>query len=567
MTEAMLDAMVAVDNHGKVYHASLQVQALFGCNRAALEGSAWEEMFHPDDRANAADRIRGVLGGSRRVSFDARPAASAGGVETWLEVVGSPLLTAEGGPSGAVFGVRDITQRRRLQRQAEHSASHDSLTHLPNRRELLEQLGQALQKAIANGSRLSVLYIDLDRFKTVNDSLGHNIGDELLKEVASRLRAAVGPTHTLARLGGDEFACVLHGVDEAAELKLARHLHAQLGRPFQVGDHRLVIGASIGLASFPEHGRSSLDLIRAADIAMYQAKKDGIGVARYDLGSIPNSRQRLERLTALYRALERDELALMYQPLLDLSRGEIREVEGLARWWHEGRWLSAGEFVPLAEESGLIAELDRYLLKKGIQELGAWQRNHGPMRLSLNLSARSLSNPGIVPEIDRLLTQAKMPAELLTIEITETAALRDRRVTQRILAMLRDRGGRVAIDDFGSGYASLSYLRELPLDRLKIDHSFVWALGRSDRDEALVEGTLLLAHSLGLEVVAEGVETKEQRNWLERRGCDLAQGYLISRAVPLAEAVPGASPSFSETEAAAANLKALAYGHRTSLTA
>jgi diguanylate cyclase (GGDEF)-like protein len=417
-----------------------------------------------------------------------------------------------------------------------HQATHDSLSGLPNRKHFLQSLDDALAQ---NPGGVGVLFLDLDRFKVVNDSLGHAAGDQLIMAVTSRIQewAAAMPDlgAILARLGGDEFTILLRGaIDDATVRHAAEQLAAQLALPFQLGGHELVVSSSIGMARYGAGLDRAEDLLRAADVAMYRAKAAGRGTCvMFDSAMGRRAVERLQRETELRQAIEGGELEVHYQPIIDLNTGRTRELEALVRWRHPVRgMISPAEFVPLAEETGLVVPLGRWVLETACQQLVQWHRKVPGLVLNVNLSPRQLQHPELVAEVNDLLDRYNLDPRCLTLEITEGCLMQDGEATQlRALAAL---GIRIAIDDFGTGYSSLAYLSRLPIDVLKIDRSFVSRLTDEAESEAVVQTIVALGHALDMTVTAEGIETPDQALRLRKLGCTLGQGYLFSRPVEAA---------------------------------
>ncbi|HEY3058366.1 MAG TPA: EAL domain-containing protein [Chloroflexota bacterium] len=435
--------------------------------------------------------------------------------------------------------MRDITARRRAEeerRQAEElltrQALHDALTELPNRTLLHDRLQQAIVAGGTSAQQVGLLLLDLDRFKEVNDTLGHHAGDQLLQQVGHRLQEAVRTSDTVGRLGGDEFAIVLPDTTDAGAVadKVLRALEA----PFSIEGHSLAVGASIGVASFPEHGDDAQALLRRADVAMYSAKRTrGGGFALYSADQDQHSLERLALLAELREAIARDELVLHYQPKVELASGSIVGVEALVRWNYPQRGMvPPDQFIPVAEQSGLIRPLTSWVMRAALRQVIAWQRSGLAVPVAVNLSPHSLQEQHLAQEIADLLRHTNVSPELLEIEITENAYMARPHAVIANLEQLRAMGVRVAIDDFGTGFSSLSYLMNLPVDELKIDRSFVRELAQNEGHAAIVRSIVELGHSLGLRVVAEGLEDRATQARLIELGCDLAQGYLLGRPAP-----------------------------------
>ena len=436
---------------------------------------------------------------------------------------------------GVVWSVEDITDLKRTEEQLAQLAHYDSLTGLPNRVLLRERLAHALA-AIPRADRLvGLLFIDLDRFKVVNDTLGHAAGDELLQLAAHRLRATTRGTDTLARLGGDEFALVLPDMRDAkAAGRVAEKVLRRFAQPFVVGSQELHVTTSIGIAVAPTDGVEVDELIKNADVAMYRAKSEGRNALRYYAPEM-NARA-LGLLTLeneLRRALERREFCLYYQPRVEVRTGHVSGVEALLRWQKDGALVSPGEFIPLLEETGLIVPVGEWVLAEACRQAVEWTAQGTPaLRVAVNVSARQFARTDFAQTVERVLAETGLAADRLEIELTESTVMQDAEHAVYALQRLKQSGARVAIDDFGTGYSSLAYLKRFAVDELKIDRSFVKDLPADANDAALTTAIIAMAHSLGISLTAEGVETEAQRAFLERSGCDAYQGFLYSRPVP-----------------------------------
>ena len=417
--------------------------------------------------------------------------------------------------------------------QIEKLAYYDSLTGLPNRKLFLDRLKQWIARRGRTDFHAALFFLDLDNFKRINDTYGHETGDLLLGAVAERLRYSVREGDTVGRQGGDEFTLLLPGIRTAEDaVAIASKLLDRLAQPLEVGELSLFAGASIGITLFPDHGEEPTTLLRKADTAMYRAKEAGRGgVAVYDNEMSDVSRERFVLETALRAGLEEEHLVLFYQPIVRAGSGEIVGVEALVRWLHPERGLILpGKFLPLIESTALSEVLSHWVLRKACTQVKAWrERFQQDLSVSVNLTARAFENPELSAKIDKILLETGLPASALEIEITETMALLHAGGPVATLSDLRRRGARVAVDDFGIGYSSLSYLRELPIDTVKLDSSFIRELGRRREDSKIVGAVIQLAHGLGMEVVAEGVEEEEQMVILEMLYCDKMQGFLFSR--------------------------------------
>jgi diguanylate cyclase (GGDEF)-like protein len=412
-------------------------------------------------------------------------------------------------------------------------AYEDPLTDLANRSRFSNELARAIGAADRRGDKLSILMMDLDRFKYVNDTLGHGVGDHVLREVSRRLGAAVLDAECIARLGGDEFAILLHCGSDATCSETARRIIKALEAPILYEDQPLDVGTSIGIAHFPEHGRDAQTLVRNADIAMYAAKRNKAGFAIYDPHYDTSQQEHLSLLGELRRAVERDELRLYYQPKVSLSSSNISAVEALLRWEHPVRGLvPPGMFIPFAEHTGYIKLLTRWVMREAIRQCGAWLCEGLRLQVAVNISARDLMNRELPAEVGALLAEHGVPPALLCLEITESGFMEDPANAQKVLDRLAELGVRLSIDDYGTGYSSLSYIMRLPVQELKIDRSFISRMAVDEEISTIVRSTIELGHNLGLEVVAEGVEDLPVWNLLRALGCDDAQGFYMSR--PLA---------------------------------
>jgi diguanylate cyclase (GGDEF)-like protein/PAS domain S-box-containing protein len=441
-----------------------------------------------------------------------------------------------------VSKITDITERKRAEEQLQHQAFHDLLTGLPNRHLFMDRLGQTLKRTERRPERkVAVLFMDLDNFKIVNDSLGHELGDELLVAVVERLRGSLRSENTLARFGGDEFTVLIEDVKSPEDVvRVAERLVEDLQEPFVLGERELFVRASIGIAIGGASMTSSEDLLRNADMAMYRAKKDAADYRMFDPDMYERTRKRMELENDLRRALEKEELRVHYQPKFRLGQPDtIEGVEALLRWAHPQRGLMLpDEFIPLAEETGLIISIGGWVMKEACSQAKEWQKSYPsdpPLAICVNLSAAQVRHPGLIQDVSSALRESDLDTGSLLLEITEGTLLKGTELLETIFEELKALGVRLAIDDFGKEYSSLSYLNRLPVDVLKIDGSFVERLGDNPTNTTIVEAVISLAHALGLEVTGEGVESAEQLAHLRRMGCDFAQGCHLARPLPSEE--------------------------------
>jgi len=515
---------------------------------------AIDRLFRATDRGDAAAALK-IDGGEVDPSFGAIEQTVLGAAETKhgsaLAGLGrlqrlegmtrmlTPMVFLLGLGLAALLASVMRGHRRQLaaeRARALHASLHDELTGLPNRTLLADRFGQALRADARAGTTTGLLLIDLDRFKEVNDTFGHHYGDELLRQVGPRLAGALREVDTVARLGGDEFAVLLPDVRSVHDaLAVAGTLRAALQTPFRVEGVDLDVEASIGVVRSGEHGQDPTVLLQRADIAMYVAKTQQLGLFAYDPGVDVHSPAKLALLGDLRRALERGELVLHYQPKISTSTGDVVSAEALVRWQHPARGLIFPDaFIPLAEHTGLIGPLTRYVLDAALTQARVWVDAGRPLPVSVNLSARNLLDENLPAQVAELLAAHDVPAELLELEVTESALMTEPARAQRLLEQLCALGVWISIDDFGAGYTSLGQLKTMPVNELKIDKSFVMTMTEDRSNSLIVHSVVDLGHNLGLTIVAEGVESEQALSALREFGCDVAQGYHLSRPIPTA---------------------------------
>jgi len=461
------------------------------------------------------------------------------GFETPIEDSVAPIHDREGQATGAVIILRDVSAARRMALEIVHSAEHDYLTGLPNRTLVNDRINQAILLSSRHGKKVAVLFLDLDGFKHINDSLGHATGDKLLQSIAKRLVDCVRGSDTVSRQGGDEFVVLLSEVEHAANAAItARRMLQAVAEAHSIDQHELHVTTSIGLSVYPDDGPDAETLVKNADTAMYQAKENGRQSYQFFKPAMnvrAVERQSIEE--SLRRALERQEFALHYQPIINLRTGEITGAEALLRWTHPTRGnVSPAQFIPVAEDCGLILPIGNWVLREACIQARAWvDQGLRFSTMAVNISAMEFRNEGFLEGVLTALGETGLNPESLELELTETVLMKHAESTQSILKALRARGGQIAVDDFGTGYSSLSYLRKFPIDALKIDQSFVRQITTTPEDTTIVTAIIGMGRSLKLRVVGEGVETKEELGFLQAQRCDEAQGYYFSRPVlPLA---------------------------------
>ncbi|HYP22316.1 MAG TPA: EAL domain-containing protein [Actinomycetota bacterium] len=533
------DVICIIDERGRALYASPAVAEVFGITPEQVCGEDLLLLAHPDERK----RVRGSL-----AELAAEPRGASSKLECRvrhddgsfkdLEVTATNLLD-DAYVGGIVLNARDISERKvaerdneALQEQLAHQAFHDPLTGLANRALLRERLQHALARVARSRAPLADMFIDLDEFKAVNDSMGHDVGDELLKAVAGRLGESVRPADTIARLGGDEFAILLEGMFSAAEApRVAERIIRTFTAPFDLGGHPVTIGASIGLA-LKDGKEGTEELLGNADVAMYAAKARGRGCYEVYRPELRLARtQRIRQELDLQTAVTRNEFVVHYQPIVDMATGCMSGAEALLRWAHPTKGLIPPmDFVELAEETGLIVPLGRWILREACRNGAAWKKTHpeaAEMKVSVNLSVRQFQETDLVQQVADTLEVTRFPASDLVLEITESVFLNDSPATLAAIQGLKDLGVTIAIDDFGTGYSSLSYLRSFPIDMLKIDRSFIDGIDRGVEDAALARAIVQIGENLNLRIVAEGIETPEQLREVRRLGCHEGQGFFL----------------------------------------
>lgn len=523
------DGIITFDQQGVVRTANEAACSLFRCSHHELIGLHMKALM-PDLRAfrPSVHAAPGDDPTKRLEGFVCRPDQSTCPVELALRKI------SINGESWAMAILRDITSAKAHEAKLQHLAMHDSLTGLPNRLLLKDRLDQALRAALRSRRSLNLAILDLNRFKEVNDTLGHQVGDALLILVAKRLTDCVREGDTVARLGGDEFAVLLPQQDAGCTVAdVAERIRASLREPFSLaGCVSMEIGVSIGLAVYPDDAETGSRLMQCADVAMYDAKRHATGIERYDPTKDLNSIRTLVLSGGLRQAIDNDQLSLVFQPKLDLRSQTIRSFEVLSRWSHPDHGLiPPDEFIPQAEESGNIVPFTRWTLARTVECLDQFKKQGLTVSFALNLSPRSLHSKEIQAFIIALIREADVSPSDITLELTETAVMLDPDGAAASLEQLHALGLRLSIDDFGTGYSSLSLLRRLPLHEIKIDKSFVENMTTCSQDQVIVSSTIDLAHNLGLEVVAEGVETRAQMEVLSDLGCDIIQGFLVAEPI------------------------------------
>ena len=551
ITENAADLIAVVDKNGRRIYNSPAYQKILGYSPEELAATSPLEQIHPDDRARvlgAAEKAR-LTGSGERVEYRMRHKNGSWRV---LESTANVICNAKDEVEGLVVVNRDITERKRAEETLAHNAVHDGLTDLPNRTLLLDRLGQAVAHSHRHVDfKFAVLFIDIDGFQVVNDSLGHAAGDALLIQVARRLTASLRRSDTvsrsqyaheyptlgditLARPGGDEFVALAEEVRNPSDaIRIAERIQERLAPPFSVNGHDIVVAVSIGIAFSGNTSIDPQDVLRDAEIAMYRAKSSGKARCEvFDNAMHASALKRLELEAELRKAVDRSEFLVYYQPIVSVGNRQIVGFEALSRWQRPERIVMPDEFIPLAEETGIILAINRRLIPEACRQLRSWQQlfpSDPPLFMSVNISPKQFAQDDLASEIGRLLQESGMDPRCVALEITETIAMADPARSAAMLAELKTLGVGLDIDDFGTGYSSLSRLQSFRVNTLKIDRVFVSRMDSDHETHEIVRIIVMLAHNLGLSVIAEGVETEAQLNLLNHAGCELAQGYLFSK--------------------------------------
>ena len=556
ITENAADMIAVIDRSGKRVYNSPAYQKILGYGPEELAATSSMDQIHPDDRARVreASAKASTTGRGEQLEYRIR---HKDGSWRFLESTASAIRDGEGQTTGLVIVNRDITQRKRAEERLAHQAFHDSLTDLPNRALFLDRL----QRSVALSRRhldfkFAVLFIDIDEFKVFNDSLGHVAGDSLLVQIANRLSAGLRGSDTVSRLrvgedtelfagestlarpGGDEFTVLIEELHDPSDaIRVAERIQQRLATPFNFNDQEIVLSVSIGIAFSHGGGMEAPDVLRDAEIAMYRAKSGGKARCEvFDHAMHAGAIKRLQLETDLRKAVELKQFCVFYQPVVSLRTGQIVGFETLSRWQRPEGLVMPGEFIPVADETGIILTINRQLLHDACRQLRSWQALFPcdpPLSVNVNIAPKQFAQPELAAEIGKTLQETGLDPSCLNLEITETIAMADADRSAVVLSEFKALGVRLDIDDFGTGYSSLSRLQRFPVDALKIDRSFTSRVDTETETAEIVRIIVMLAHGLHLKVVAEGVETQAQADFLKDIGCELAQGYLYSKAVPV----------------------------------
>ncbi len=534
-----ISGMSIVNPNGMFLRVNRALCEMVGYSEAELLQRGFRDITHPDDRDRDAEHLRGLLDGTRELYETEKRYQHRDGTPVWVQLGVKAVRDEHGAVEYFISQTNDITDRKRIEEELAHRALHDPLTGMPNRALFQDRLSQALVRLKRQPRhQLAVLFVDVDRFKLVNDAMGHAAGDGVLFEAAARLRESVRAGDTVARIGGDEFTIVCENADGEEAARVAQRVLDALAEPFRHDGREFQLSASVGIRVTDVAEVSPDVLLRDADVALYTAKQ--LGGARYhafDAASRPGSVDRLATEHGLRQAIGEGQLRLHYQPEIELATGRLVAVEALVRWEHpDGGLIPPGDFIPVAEESGLIVDMGNWVLNEACRQLASWREQglvDGTFRVAVNVSGRQLSDPGLPQAVVQALDAAGLPPARLCLEITESALVQDTDIALSNLEAIKLLGVVVALDDFGVGFSSLSRIRELPsIDVIKIDRSFIAGFGHSSSDRAVVTAVLSLASYLNVIVVAEGIEEEEQRAQLHELGCEVGQGFLFARPQP-----------------------------------
>jgi diguanylate cyclase (GGDEF)-like protein/PAS domain S-box-containing protein len=528
--------MAMVSTEGRWLQVNRSMCQILGYTEKELLLTDFLSVTHPDDLPTALSNIGQLLKGKVQVSQMEKRYIHKSGHEVWVHWSVSLVRDQYSKSVHLIFQIQDITDRKLAEQQLHHDAFHDALTGLPNRALFMDHLKLAIARSRRNtGTRFAVLYLDLDRFKVINDSLGHTIGDQLLVGIADRLKLNLRPGDTVARLGGDEFTVLVEDItDETESVQVAERIQKELSVPFLLSGREVFTTVSMGIAPSATGYERAEDILRDADTAMYRAKSSG--KARYEIFDKAMHARAINLLqmeTDMRRALEREEFLLHYQPIVSLENFRLRGFEALVRWQHPERgFISPMDFIPVAEDTGMIIQLGEWVMREACRQMQRWQKMFPvdpPLFISVNLSSKQFSQNTLISTFAMILQETGVKPQTVKLEITESVVMENIDTATEMLRQLRALGVQLAIDDFGTGYSSLSYLHRFPIDTLKIDRSFVTRMSENNENTEIVRTIVVLAQNLGMDVIAEGVETNEQLVLLQKLGCENGQGYFFSK--------------------------------------
>jgi len=534
------------DRNGLCTYVNPRAREIVGFTYEEALGDGWQRFLHEEDSERVLERWGAACGEGRGFEEIFRFRSPGGGIR-WVHFRAAPQYDEPRRLIGLVGTIEDMTDRKQAEDDLAHQATHDMLTGLPNRVYFQQRLEAEVASAGAGAGRFALLLIDLDRFKEINDAFGHHCGDAVLQQLRPRLREGLRQSDLIARLGGDEFAVLLPEADQEGATLAAERLLEALERPIVLDGRELDVGASIGIALYPGQGEDAATLMRHADVAMYAAKRDQGGYSFHAPGQSDNDPRRLSLASELRHGIDDGQLVLHYQPKIDLKTMRVSGAEALVRWQHPRDGMVPPDlFIPLAEHTGLIKPLGLWTLHDALRQCRLWDREGLPMKVAVNLAPKNLRDPRLMDAILGYYDGPDDALSRLTLEITEGAMMAHPGESREVLGLLHELGVRISIDDFGTGYSSLAYLQNLPVDEVKIGRCFVRDMGGGEKGACIVRSVIDLGHSLGLQVVAEGVEDRATLDLLAAWGCDLAQGYLFTRPLPAAQFTDWAAGAFPD---------------------
>jgi diguanylate cyclase (GGDEF)-like protein/PAS domain S-box-containing protein len=535
IAENCSDLIAVIDREGTFLYLSPSYQTLFGDDGIEMESGHLLQWVHEEDRELVANYLKQICAARNASSLLEFRVHTKSGRSLYLETKGNPILDPCGDVQNLVLVMRDVTERKQWEQTIFHLAYHDTLTDLPNRRLFVDRLRKEVYQAKRFQSQLAVMFLDVDRFKQINDSWGHEVGDVILAEIAKRIKQCLGSNDVVARLGGDEFTILLPHISGRHEVdQVAQKIRDRLEEPLEVNGRQHNLSCSMGIAVFPSDGREADELLKRADMALYFVKERGRNGFEFFHPSIEEkSLERILLENEMRKAMEHEHFHIDYQPKYALPTGKLVGAEALVRWNHpELGTIPPNKFIPIAEETGLIVPIGEWILRRACEQNRAWQaQGYPPFRISVNLSVRQFYQPDLVEKIREILEDTGLDPQWLELEITESI-FADMDNAVPILQNIRDLGVHISIDDFGTGYSSFSYVKHLPVDTLKIDASFIRDVHTNKESQAIVRAILTIAQTLHLNVIAEGVEREEQLAFLHEEGCSEGQGYLFSKPIP-----------------------------------
>ncbi|WP_070000342.1 putative bifunctional diguanylate cyclase/phosphodiesterase [Cellulosilyticum sp. I15G10I2] len=525
-----------VENH--IYYFSQRWKTYLGYEADELDNTfkAWIDLIHPDEKKDALNRVRHYIRSKEDSYEDVYRMRCKDGSYRWILSKGKAIWNPKGRLIRVAGSHTDISEQKRVEERLNSLVYYDALTQLPNRLSFEEKVTKLITNKRRAHKKFALLYMDIDNFKNINDTLGHLAGDMLLKHIADILKEHIQKPDLAARLSGDEFAVIFENINDRQEVitkiyKLLKYLRT----PWHLYNQQFFISFSIGIALYPEHGSDLPLLLKHADMAMYAVKKNMKDNYCFYLHEMEEqSLKHITMVNELRQAIDNEEFVLYYQPIMDLANGDLIAVEALIRWIHPIRgMISPMEFIPLAEETGLIYTIGKWVLKTALMQKKYWEdQGYPPVKMSINVSGKRVTQDELIDEIRQVLSETQIKSDEIQMEVTETAVMEDIKASTRILKQIKDMGIKIALDDFGAGYSSLTYLQKLPIDIVKLDRDFIKNISSQGQGNVIVESIIKLTHELDLEIVAEGIETNEQLEFLKINKCDYGQGYLFSRPIP-----------------------------------